>query len=178
VAEAGCRVFIVHARNAWLKGLSPKENREIPPLRYGLVHQLKREFPQLTIVLNGGVTSDEQIAQHLPHVDGVMLGREAYHHPWMMTGWDARFLGGAPNPRTRAEVEAAMVAYMQREAVEDGTPWSAIARHMLGLHHGERGARLWRQVWSDHRRKSLPAAEVAAQARATLAAEPELLIKQ
>ena len=169
VAQAGCQVFIVHARNAWLKGLSPKENREIPPLRYELVYRLKREFPQLTIVLNGGVTDDAQIAAHLQQVDGVMLGREAYHHPWPMTGWDARFLGGAPNPRTRAEVEAAMVAYMQREAIEDGTPWSAIARHMLGLHHGARGARLWRQIWSDHRRKPLPAAEVAAQAAAVLA---------
>ena len=168
VADAGCRVFIVHARNAWLKGLSPKENREIPPLRYELVYQLKRDFPHLTIVLNGGVTTDEQIAEHLQHVDGVMLGREAYHHPWMMTAWDARFLGGAPNPITPDEVEAAMVAYMQRELVEDGTPWSAIARHMLGLHHGRRGARLWRQVWSDHKLKPLPAAEVAALARAHL----------
>ena len=168
VADAGCRVFIVHARNAWLKGLSPKENREIPPLRYELVYQLKRDFPHLTIVLNGGVTTDEQIAEHLRHVDGVMLGREAYHHPWMMSGWDARFLGGAPNPITPDEVEAAMVAYMQRELVEDGTPWSAIARHMLGLHHGRRGARLWRQVWSDHKLKPLPAAEVAALARAHL----------
>ena len=169
VADAGCRVFIVHARNAWLKGLSPKENREIPPLRYELVYQLKRDFPHLTIVLNGGVTTDEQIAEHLRHVDGVMLGREAYHHPWMMSGWDARFLGGASNPITPDEVEAAMVAYMQRELVEDGTPWSAIARHMLGLHHGRRGARLWRQVWSDHKLKPLPAAEVAALARAHLA---------
>ena len=169
VADAGCRAFIVHARNAWLKGLSPKENREIPPLRYELVYQLKRDFPHLTIVLNGGVTTDEQIAEHLRHVDGVMLGREAYHHPWMMSGWDARFLGGTPNPITPDEVEAAMVAYMQRELVEDGTPWSAIARHMLGLHHGRRGARLWRQVWSDHKLKPLPAAEVAALARAHLA---------
>ena len=120
-------------------------------------------------MLNGGVTTDEQIAEHLRHVDGVMLGREAYHHPWMMSGWDARFLGGAPNPLTPDEVEAAMVAYMQRELVEDGTPWSAIARHMLGLHHGRRGARLWRQVWSDHKLKPLPAAEVAALARAHLA---------
>ena len=169
VADAGCRVFIVHARNAWLKGLSPKENREIPPLRYERVYQLKRDFPHLTIVLNGGVTTDEQIAEHLRHVDGVMLGREAYHHPWMMSGWDARFLGGTPNPITPDEVEAAMVAYMQRELVEDGTPWSAIARHMLGLHHGRRGARLWRQVWSDHKLKPLPAPEVAALARAHLA---------
>ena len=169
VADAGCTVFIAHARNAWLKGLSPKENREIPPLRYERVYQLKRDFPHLTIVLNGGVTTDEQIAEHLRHVDGVMLGREAYHHPWMMSGWDARFLGGTPNPITPDEVEAAMVAYMQRELVEDGTPWSAIARHMLGLHHGRRGARLWRQVWSDHKLKPLPAAEVAALARAHLA---------
>lgn len=172
VAEAGCGVFIVHARNAWLKGLSPKENREIPPLRYEMVYRLKQEFPQLTIVLNGGVTSDEQIAAHLQQVDGVMLGREAYHHPWIMTAWDQRFLGGGPCPLSQDEVEAAMVAYMQRELAEDGTPWSAIARHMLGLHHGRRGARLWRQVWSDHKLKARPAEEVWALARAQLALEP------
>ena len=172
VAEAGCSVFIVHARNAWLKGLSPKENREIPPLRYEMVYRLKQEFPQLTIVLNGGVTSDEQIAAHLQQVDGVMLGREAYHHPWIMTAWDQRFLGGGPCPLSQDEVEAAMVAYMQRELAEDGTPWSAIARHMLGLHHGRRGARLWRQVWSDHKLKTRAAEEVWALARAQLAREP------
>lgn len=172
VAEAGCSVFIVHARNAWLKGLSPKENREIPPLRYELVYRLKQEFPQLTIVLNGGVTSDEQIAVHLQQVDGVMLGREPYHHPWIMTVWDQRFLGGGPCPLSQDEVEAAMVAYMQRELAEDGTPWSAIARHMLGLHHGRRGARLWRQVWSDHKLKASAAEEVWALARAQLAPEP------
>ncbi len=176
VSDAGCRVFIVHARNAWLKGLSPKENREIPPLRYELVYQLKRDFPQLTIVLNGGVTSDEQIEQHLRQVDGVMLGREAYHRPWMMTAWDARFLAGAPCTTTPDEVEQRMVDYMRREAVEDGTPWSAIARHMLGLHHGRRGARLWRQVWSDHRLKPLPPEQVHALACAHLgAAVPEPL---
>ena len=172
VAEAGCGVFIVHARNAWLKGLSPKENREIPPLRYEMVYRLKQEFPQLTIVLNGGVTGDEQIAAHLQQVDGVMLGREAYHHPWIMTAWDQRFMGGGPCPLSQDEVEAAMVAYMQRELAEDGTPWSAIARHMLGLHHGRRGARLWRQVWSDHKLKARPAEEVWALARAQLALEP------
>ena len=172
VAEAGCSVFIVHARNAWLKGLSPKENREIPPLRYEMVYRLKQEFPQLTIVLNGGVTSDEQIAAHLQQVDGVMLGREAYHHPWIMTAWDQRFLGGGPCPLSQDEAEAAMVAYMQRELAEDGTPWSAIARHMLGLHHGRRGARLWRQVWSDHKLKARAAEEVWALARAQLAREP------
>lgn len=174
VADAGCRVFIVHARNAWLKGLSPKENREIPPLRYEVVYQLKRDFPQLTIVLNGGVTTNAQIAEHLRHVDGVMLGREAYHHPWILSTWDAEFLGGAPCARTEDEVEAAMVDYMAREAAADGAPWPAVARHMLGLHHGRRGARLWRQVWSDHKLKSLPAQEVWARARAYLSDAPAL----
>jgi tRNA-dihydrouridine synthase A len=91
VAEGGCHVFIVHARNAWLKGLSPKENREVPPLRYEMVHQLKRDFPQLTIVLNGGVTTTAQVHEQLKHVDGVMVGREAYHHPWWMSEWDSEF---------------------------------------------------------------------------------------
>ena len=173
VAEAGCGVFIVHARNAWLKGLSPKENREIPPLRHERVYQLKRDFPRLTIVLNGGVTSDTQIAEHLRHVDGVMLGREAYRHPWIMSRWDGDFLGGAPCALSQDQIEAEMVAYMARELAEDGTPWSAIARHMLGLHQGRRGARLWRQVWSDHRLKTQPADQVWALARAHLqAGEP------
>ena len=172
VADAGCQVFIVHARNAWLKGLSPKENREIPPLRHERVYQLKRDFPQLTIVLNGGVTSDGEIAGHLQQVDGVMVGREAYHHPWPMSRWDERFLQGEPCGSNPDQIEAAMLAYMERELHEDGTPWSAIARHMLGLHHGRRGARLWRQAWSDHRLKPLPAAQVAAMARAHLTTEP------
>jgi tRNA-dihydrouridine synthase A len=169
VAQAGCRVFIVHARNAWLQGLSPKENREIPPLRHDVAYQLKRDFPDLTIVLNGGVTDDAQIAAHLAQVDGVMAGRAAYHHPWWLSGWDEKFLGGPPCPLTEDEAEAAMLAYMRREAQEDGTPWPAIARHMLGLHHGQRGARLWRQAWSDHRLKTLPPDEVSALARAHLA---------
>ncbi|MDO5288217.1 MAG: tRNA dihydrouridine(20/20a) synthase DusA [Pseudomonadota bacterium] len=168
VADAGCRVFIVHARNAWLKGLSPKENREVPPLRYEVVYQLKRDFPHLTVVLNGGVGSDEQVAAHLQHVDGVMLGRQAYHQPWMLAHWDERFWGAAPNALTPDEAEDALVAYMAREAAAHGTPWYAVARHMLGLHHGRRGARLWRQVWSDHKLKHLTASQVQAQARAHL----------
>ena len=165
VAEAGCRVFIVHARNAWLKGVSPKENRELPPLRYEMVYRLKRDFPALTIVLNGGVRSNDEIGAHLEHVDGVMLGREAYHHPWTLTEWDGRFFGAkAPAPE-RASVEAAMVAYMARIEVA-GEPWSHVARHMLGLRHGLPGARHWRQVWSDHARKDLAPAKVAAQADA------------
>ena len=166
VADAGCTVFIAHARNAWLKGLSPKENREIPPLRYALVHQLKQDFPHLTIAINGGLTTNAQLAEQLEHVDGVMLGREAYHNPWWLADWDATFFGAASAELTREIVEERMVSYMEREAAEHGTHWYSIARHMLGLRHGLPGARRWRQVWSDHRLKELPAREVLAIARA------------
>ncbi len=167
VAESGCSVFIVPARNAWLKGLSPKENRELPPLRYGVVAQLKCDFPALTFVVNGGITAAAQIEEHLRSADGVMVGREAYHHPWSMLSWDARFLGGAPSALTREAVESRMVAYMEREASAHGTPWPSVARHMMGLYNGVPGARRWRQVWSDHRLKALPPRQV--QARATQA---------
>jgi len=153
VAEAGCRVFLVHARNAWLKGLSPKENRETPPLRYELVHRLKGEFPQLVIGINGGVTSDEAVRQELGALDGVMVGREAYHHPWWLARWDELFYGEAPSALRREQVEERMVAYMERERAQGGTPWHGIARHMMGLYNGLPGARRWRQVWSDHRLK-------------------------
>lgn len=169
VSEAGCEVFIVHARNAWLQGLSPKENREVPPLRYELAYRLKQDFPQLTIAVNGGVKTNEDIGVHLQHVDGVMLGREAYYNPWLLSTWDEKFYGDAPSTVTREAVEEAMVAYMEREAVEDSTPWYAIARHMLGLYHGQRGARYWRQVWSNHKLKPLPPREVWAMAREALA---------
>ena len=165
VAEAGCRVFIVHARNAWLQGLSPKENREVPPLRYEIVHRLKREFPQLVIGINGGITQDTQVQAQLQAVDGVMVGREAYHNPWWLASWDAAFFGAGNPGLTREGVEAAMVDYMERDAAARGTPWYAIARHMLGLYNGLPGARRWRQVWSDHRLKHLPAREVARIAR-------------
>jgi len=173
VSEAGCSVFLVHARNAWLEGLSPKENREIPPLRYELAHRLKRDFPQLTFGINGGFTTHEQIAEHLQHVDGVMVGREAYHNPWLLTTWDEAFFGAAPSTLTREAVEEQMVAYMERAFLEDGCPWYAIARHMLGLRHGQRGARKWRQIWSDHRLKPLPPREVWAMAQAHVGLEAE-----
>jgi tRNA-dihydrouridine synthase A len=153
VAEAGCKVFIVHARNAWLKGLSPKENREIPPLRYDIVYRLKREFPHLTFAINGGIKTNAEIAEHLLHVDGVMVGREAYHNPWLMVDWDAQFYGDAPRELSREAVEDAMVAYMERAHGEDGVGWYSVASHMLGLRNGLKGARRWRQVWSDHRLK-------------------------
>jgi tRNA-dihydrouridine synthase A len=160
LSEAGCDAFIVHARNAWLKGLSPKENREVPPLRYDVVHRLKKDFPQQTFSLNGGITTHTQVAEQLEHVDGVMVGREAYHNPWWLASWDEAYFGAGVNLLTRDEVEEHMVVYMEREAVEHGTNWYSIARHMLGLRHGLPGARKWRQVWSDHRLKVLPAHEV------------------
>jgi tRNA-dihydrouridine synthase A len=169
VARAGCEVFIVHARNAWLKGISPKENRALPPLRYAFVHQLKRDFPALTIVLNGGLTNDAQIAEQLLHVDGVMLGREAYHNPWLMAEWDARYFGTEPVFRSREAVEAAMVSYMDT-VVACGEPWPRVARHMLGLRLGRPGARHWRQVWSDHRHKGASPESVR---RLAHAAEPQ-----
>jgi tRNA-dihydrouridine synthase A len=151
VSEAGCQVFIVHARNAWLKGLSPKQNRDVPPLRYDTVHQLKADFPNLKFVINGGFTTNAQVAAQLIGLDGVMLGREAYHNPWLLADWDHDFYGDAQATITRESVEHHMAAYMVREATLNGTPWSTIARHMLGLRHGLAGARHWRQVWSDHR---------------------------
>jgi tRNA-dihydrouridine synthase A len=163
----------VHARNAWLQGLSPKENRELPPLRYELVHRLKAEFPQYTIALNGGITTDEQIADQLRAVDGVMVGREAYHHPALMADWDARFWGDGPGGAApvvdddwRLAIEAQMLDYIEREQAAHGTPWTHITRHLLGLWNGQPGARRWRQVWSDHRQKALPVREVAQRAHA------------
>ncbi len=139
VSEAGCRTFIVHARNAILKGLSPKENREVPPLKYGYVHRLKKELPHLEIVLNGGIATKEQIAEHLPQVDGVMLGRAAYHDPWVL----------ADEGNTRERVVKAMVDYCESFPKQDGFSLRSVARHMLGLYHGTRRARLWRRMLSD-----------------------------
>ena len=180
VKAAGCNVFIVHARNAWLNGLSPKENREIPPLRYELAYQLKKDFPELTIAINGGITRNEQIAEHLKEVDGVMIGREAYYNPWLLTTWDATFFQGQAQSvqskplLSREDVEEAMVTYMERAFKEDECPWYAIARHMLGLYHGQRGGRLWRQVWSNHKLKPMPPREVMAIAREALAKGAEV----
>lgn len=156
---AGCPSFIVHAHNAWLKGLSPKANCEVPPLRYDVAYQLKRDFPQLTIAVNGGITTNEQVAAHLRHLDSAMLGREAYHNPWWRTSWDAAFYATtrpeATDAFTRKQVEAQMCDYMVREMTEHGTPWSTIARRMLGLRHDLPGSRRWRQVWSEHKLKEL-----------------------
>ena len=166
IAErAGVTVFIVHARNAWLQGLSPKQNRELPPLRHEVVAQLKRDFPALTIVVNGGISGDEMIAAQLAQVDGVMVGRLAYHDPWAMVAWDRRFFDASSPAPEREAVEEGMVAYLERLAATDGH-WPAAARHMLGLWNGTPGARRWRQVWSDHRLRTLAPRDVAALATA------------
>jgi len=171
VAEGGCKVFIVHARSAWLKGLSPKENRELPPLRHAVVARLKDDFPDLTFVSNGGIASDEAIEAHLNEVDGAMIGRHAYHHPWAMTGWDAHFFGADPQTSDRDAIEATMVDYMERVA-RTGEPWTHVSRHILGLRHGEPGARRWRQVWSDPSIRALGPREVSRRARAAAVASP------
>jgi tRNA-dihydrouridine synthase A len=145
--EAGCRVFIVHARNAWLQGLSPKENREVPPLRYAVAAQLKRDFPQATIVLNGGIDTLDAAKTTLAAFDGVMLGRAAYHTPWLLAQVDAELLG-AGAPRSREAVIAAMTTYLHEQAAA-GIAVRSVTRHMLGLVQGERGARQWRRQLSD-----------------------------
>ena len=148
LANAGCRTFIVHARNAWLRGLSPKENRDVPPLRYAEVHLLKRDFPELEIVVNGGIHTLEEAKAQLAHVDGVMLGRAAYHDPYLLAEVDARIFGDSCNVPSRREIVDAMIAYAQAEG-EKGVPVRSIARHMIGLMHGEPGARAWRRMLSD-----------------------------
>ncbi|WP_213764027.1 tRNA dihydrouridine(20/20a) synthase DusA [Caballeronia sp. dw_19] len=151
VADAGCDVFIVHARNAILKGLSPKENREIPPLKYEYAYQLKRDFPHLEISINGGIKTLDEVEEHLKHVDGVMLGREAYHNPYVLAGVDSRFYGADTAVLSREEAEASLIEYARQE-VARGTFLGGITRHALGLYRGVAGARGWRRVLSDSRR--------------------------
>jgi tRNA-dihydrouridine synthase A len=146
VAAAGCGTFIVHARKAWLSGLSPRENREIPPLDYARVHRLKREFPSLTVVINGGfVTLEDSIAQ-LEHVDGVMLGRAAYQDSWLLARIDAHVFGGPV--AADVNVLAAFERYVAAE-LERGVPLRAMTRHLLGLRSGRAGGRRWRRALSE-----------------------------
>jgi tRNA-dihydrouridine synthase A len=147
VAEAGCGVFIVHARNAILKGLSPKQNREVPPLKYDFVYRLKKDFPHLTVVLNGGVRTLGEIEQHLTHVDGVMIGREAYHNPYLMAAFDRDFFGCNEKVIARETVEANLAIYATQQSLS-GVPRHNIMRHTLGLYRGLPGARAWRRSMS------------------------------
>jgi tRNA-dihydrouridine synthase A len=167
VALAGCDVFIVHARNAVLKGLSPKENREVPRLRYDVVHRLKREFPQCAIVLNGGITQWPAIERELAHVDGVMLGRAAYHDPYVLAPVDWRLFGSETSPPTRADVLRALMPYVAAQRAR-GTPLRSIARHILGLYHGRPGGRRFRQILSDAARLKDAGPELLEQALAAV----------
>jgi tRNA-dihydrouridine synthase A len=160
VADAGCKTFIVHARNAILQGLSPKENREIPPLKPEYAYQLKRDFPQLEILINGGIKTLAEIDAHLQHVDGVMLGREAYHNPYLMAAFDARYYGDDRPVKSRAEVLRAMQPYIRDQLAQFGSgaggglKLNSITRHMLGLMTGMPGARAFRQTLSDSKKLS------------------------
>ena len=148
VAAAGCHTFIVHARKAWLQGLSPKENREVPPLRYELVHRLKRDFPQLEVVINGGFKTLAQVDQQLAMVDGVMIGREVYENPWLLAEADTRIFGEPVTTRNPHRVVEDLLPYVAAE-LEKGTRLQHITRHLLGLFQGRPGARAWRRRLSE-----------------------------
>ena len=163
VSEAGCRTFFVHARIAVLKGLSPKENRQVPPLNYEFAYRLKRDFPALEIVLNGGISTRDDIERHLAHVDGVMLGRAAYHNPWLL----------APSSVQRESVVRAMHEYAL-DQVRSGTALRHITRHMLGLYHGHPRARLWRQMLSDPEKLAPNEPRLLLEAHDAVAAEAPL----
>jgi tRNA-dihydrouridine synthase A len=163
VAEGGARVFIVHARSAWLKGLSPKENREVPPLRYEFARRLKADFPDCTIVLNGGIADAAAVDDALAGLDGVMIGRYAYHEPWFLAQADQRWFGDDHAVPTREDVVQAMREYAVA-AMAAGTPLRAVTRHMLGLYQGLPGARAWRRMLSDNLRLAQGDAQLISEA--------------
>jgi len=148
VAAAGCKTFIVHARKAWLQGLSPKENREIPQLDYERVYRLKREHPELEIIINGGIKTLDETEQHLQHVDGVMMGREAYQNPYVLAEVDRQIYADNSEAADRQAIIAAMYPYIEKQLQQD-TYLKHIARHLLGLFHGQPGARGWRRTISE-----------------------------
>jgi tRNA-dihydrouridine synthase A len=174
VSGAGCDTFIVHARKAFLQGLSPKENREIPPLRYEVVRQLKTDFPHLTLVLNGGVKSLEEARAHLEWADGVMIGREAYQNPYMLAQADALLFGEDRPAPTRRQVVEALMPYVE-ELLSRGGHLSGVTRHILGLFAGQPGARGWRRVLSERACKPGAGMEVL---RDALAQVPERVLDE
>nr|WP_227677480.1 tRNA dihydrouridine(20/20a) synthase DusA [Psychrobacter ciconiae] len=167
VASAGCQHFIVHARVAWLQGLSPKQNREIPPLRYDEVYRLKQEFPELNIEINGGIDSIDDIKSHLNHVDGVMIGRAFYHNPYLLA--EANSLWDTSIPK-RSEILAKLYPYLEAK-VADGEVLATMARHYLGLFQGLTGARKWRQALSG--KPKLTIEDIKQAADEVLALNPE-----
>jgi len=153
IAEAGCQTFIIHARKALLKDLSPKENRDIPPLDYPMVCQLKKDFPQLNIIINGGITTLAACKQHLQHTDGVMMGREAYHNPYLLSHIDQQFYN-SPSPQpSREQILQQYFIYIQQQ-LKQGSKLNHMTRHILGLYHGVQGAKAWRRHLSEYAPKS------------------------
>ena len=159
VAKSGCDTFLVHARKAWLKGLSPKQNREIPELNYERVYQLKKDFPQLEIIINGGITTIEQCSEHLQHIDGVMIGREAYTNPYLLASVDRSIYGSEKAPKSREKIAEELLEYVDNE-LSKGTRLSAMTRHILGLFHGMPGARQYRRHISENAHKPAAGIEV------------------
>ncbi len=166
IAAVGCRSFTIHARKAWLSGLSPKQNREVPPLRYDVVYALKQDFPDLEIILNGGVLSLDEAEAHLAKVDGVMIGRAAYQTPYTLAEADSRIFGEATEPRGREQIIEDFLPYVERQRSR-GVPLKSITRHMLGLFNGLPGARAWRRHLSEqaHQPDAGPEVILAALAR-------------
>ncbi len=170
ISSAGCQEFIVHARKAWLRGLSPKENRTIPPLHYDRVYRLKQDFPGINFQINGGITGLDQIQNHLSKVDGVMIGREAYQNPWILKQIDQQFFSDdqnssdrsshhSPEINTRKDIVEAFMPYVE-EQLGKGIYLRHMTRHMLGLFHGQAGAKSWRRYLSQHGPKKNAGTEV------------------
>jgi len=172
VAAAGCMVFIVHARKAWLQGLSPKENREIPPLNYPWVYQLKKDFPHLTIVLNGGIQTIQECQDHLQHVNGVMLGREAYQNPWMLSQVDEILFGMDKTAESRDDVIDALLPYAERQ-LAGGAQLNHITRHILGLYQGVPGARKFRRHLSENAYRKEAGIDILTEAHALVSGSYE-----
>lgn len=165
VADAGCETFIVHARKAWLQGLNPKQNREVPPLRYELVHRLKAAHPRLRIVINGGVRDLSSAAAQIGLVDGVMLGREVYHNPYILAAVDGLFYDDHHAIPDRSQVMAGFLSYAEAQ-LQAGVALTALSRHILGLFHGQPGARAYRRYLSEHAHRPGAGVEVLQQALA------------
>jgi len=165
VSQAGCRTFIVHARIAVLEGLSPKENRDIPPLKYDWVYLLKARYPHLEIIINGGIKTFAECREHLEHTDGVMLGREAYHNPWLLAGVDTEFFGQPMPISSRHEALRAVLPFIQSE-LDRGVYLSHISRHLMGLFHGQPGGRQFRRYISENAHKPGSGIEVIERAMA------------
>jgi tRNA-dihydrouridine synthase A len=165
VAQAGCETFIIHARKAWLKGLSPKQNREVPPLNYDLVYQVKREYPALNIIINGGIKTVAASQNHLCYVDGVMLGREVYHNPYLLAQIDAAFYGEAENRASRQQILQHYFSYIEQQ-IEQGVHLKHMSRHLLGLFQNQPGAKAWRRHISENAHRDGAGIEVLEQAMA------------